>query len=315
MVAAHGLIFKLGSGYDELMRIPFILRYPRVVRPDTRCDALVQNIDVLPTLLDLCGLKAPAGIDGRSFRALLEGKAKEFRDQVMTVMANTIMLATRDWKLVYSCGRDSKPFVELYDRHQHPLEVKNLAGDAARADVLADIERRLVKQLHETGYPYADVVEQRMAKARTKMPTSAEMVVPSVASCKPVRDDKGKLFAEFTIEWNVGQPLQAEGETTPAKYWTFVQVLGPGGRTIVTRATLWPEPPTTTWKAGTKQTVGPLRVPILGNMQGSYPVRVGLYRPETKSRPPVDGEGQRTVGTLTVGKEANAQTITFRAEK
>lgn len=314
MVAAHGFVFKLVSGYDELMRVPFIMRYPRVARPGTRTEALVQSIDVLPTLLDLCGLTVPPQVDGRSFRELLEGKSRNFRDQVMTVMAGTIMLATQDWKLVYSCGRDSKPFVELYDRHERPLEVTNHAGDPSRANVLDNMKQRLAAQLYDVGYPYADVVEDRMAKARARMPMPDELVLPRVASLKPSQDGKGQLVAEFTIEWNVAEPLAAEPEAD-SKYWTFVHLLGAGSQTIVTRATLWPDPPTTAWKPATKQTVGPLRVPILPDMQASYPVRVGLYCPQTKSHPPVEGDAQRIVGTLTVDKDAGGgQALSFRSQ-
>ena len=314
MVAAHGFVFKLGSGYDELMRVPFILRYPRVARPGTRTDALVQSIDVLPTLLDLCGLPVPPQVDGHSFRSLLEGKATDFHDQVMTIMAGTIMLATQDWKLIYSCARNSKPFVELYDRHERPLEVTNHAGDPARANILDDMKHRLAAQLDDVGYPYANVVKDRMAKARVRMPAPDELVLPRVVSLKPAQDGKGRLVAEFTIEWNVAQPLAAASEAG-SKYWTFVQLLGAGTRTIVSRATLWPDPPATAWKPGTKQTVGPLRVPILSNTQGSYPVRVGLYCPQTKSPPPVEGKAQRIVGTLTVVNDAGGgKTLSFRSQ-
>ncbi len=315
MVAAHGFVFKLGSGYDELMRVPFIVRYPLSVRPNTQSDALVQSIDALPTLLDLSSLAVPPRVDGRSFRSLLEGKATKFRDQVMTIMTGTIMLATQDWKLVYSCARNSKAFVELYDRHERPLEVANRAGDPARANVLGDMKHRLAAQLHDIGYPYADVVTDRFAKARARMPGHDELVLPRVVSLKPAQDGNSRLVAEFTIEWNVGEPLAAPSEAV-ARYWTFVHVLGPGARTIVTRATLWPDPPTTDWKPATKRIVGPLRVPILPNMQGNYPVRVGLYCPETKSHPPVDGDAQRIVGTLTVNDGADkGKKLSFREQK
>ncbi len=307
MLAAHGFIYKLLSGYDELMRIPFIIRYPRVVRPDARCAAMVQSIDVLPTLLDLCALAAPPQIDGRSFRALLDGKTTEFREQVLTIMLNTFMLATRDWKLVYTSGREPKPFVELYDRHSRPLEVKNLAGDQDRAAVLADMQQRLIAQLRDAGYPYAEVVAERIAEARAGMPGPDEMVWPTVASFKPVRDDDGKLFAEFSVEWNVGQPLQATAENGLVKYWNSIQLLGGGGKSIITRATLWPDPPTTGWKLGTKQTVGPVRVPIPAHMQGDYAVRISLFSPQTKSPPPVEGNAQRIVGTVTIHKDAQGQ--------
>lgn len=306
MVGAHGFVFKLGSGYDELMRVPFLVRYPRVIPPGTTSAALVQSIDVLPTLLDLCGLKVPAQVDGRSFRPLLEGKAKEFRDEVVTVMKGTIMLATRDWKLVYSDGRQAGAMVELCDRHQRPLEVANRAGDPACAKALGEMKRRLTRWLDETGYPYAAVVKRQLADARTRMPSEDELIRPRVASFQQTADAKRKPVAEFTIEWRMGQSFPE-----PMKYWTFVHVVSPNGKTIVTRATLWPEPPTTTWAAGTKPQVGPLRVPVLPGMQGDYPVRVGLYSPESKTRPAVLGDAQGIVGTLTVRKTAEGRQQLF----
>jgi hypothetical protein len=51
-------------------------------------------------------------------------------------------------------------------------------------------------------------------------------------------------------------------------------------------------------------------------MQGNYPVRVGLYCPESKSHPPVEGDAQRNIGTLNVSKgDGGKQTLSFQAEK
>ena len=115
---------------------------------------------------------------------------------------------------------------------------------ASRANVLDNMKQRLATQLHDVGYPYAEVVKDRLSKARTRMPMPDELVFPRVASLKPSQDGKGRPVAEFTIEWNVAELLAAESEAG-SKYWTFVHVLGAGARTIVTRATLWPNPPTT----------------------------------------------------------------------
>jgi arylsulfatase A-like enzyme len=315
MLAAHGMIYKLNSGYDELMRVPFLLRYPRAVRPGSTNAALVESIDVLPTLLELCGVAAPAGVDGRSFRAILDGKRAEFRDQVVTEMLRTLMLATRDWKLVYSHWNDSGPFVELYDRHARPLEVDNLAGDPARAAVFKDMKNRLLSWARENGHPYAAVIEERLAAARTHAPRDEELLIPRVAAVKPAKDHAGRPVAEFTIEWNVGQAPVGSGPQPAVKYWTFVQVLGPEQRAILTRATVWPDPPTTAWSAGTKRLVGPLPVPIVPGLQGTYSVRVGLYDPQTKTRPAVLGEGTRIVGRLTVAKAADGPpAVSFEPE-
>jgi arylsulfatase A-like enzyme len=315
MLSAHGFVFKLGSGYDELMRVPLVVRYPPAVRPG-KTDALVQNIDLLPTLLDLCGLSAPPHVDGRSFAALLAGKAATFRDQVVTVMHRTTMLATRDWKLVYSSSRETGPFLELYNRHEHPLEVANHAGDAACAPAFQQMKVRLAAWLRTTGYPYAEVIAHRMAVARTRAPTAAEMLWPRVASFQAARDAQGNPLAEFTVEWGLGEPIARAPADNTTKYWTFVHVLGPQNQAILAHVTLWPDPPTTAWIAGSRHADGPLRVPIPRSLEGRYPVRVGLFSPESKTRPAVLGEGQRIVGTLIVAKSpGGAPRLSFEPEK
>jgi arylsulfatase A-like enzyme len=311
MLAAHGFVFKLGSGYDELMRVPLVIRYPKAIRPG-QTDALVQNIDLLPTLLELCRIAVPPQVDGRSFAGLLAGKATAFRDQVVTVMLRTIMLATRDWKLVYTNCRQTGAFLELYDRHQRPLEVDNRAGRAADAEAFRAMKARLSAWLHESGYPYAAVIDRALPTARTRMPSIAELLRPQIASFRASEDAQGKPVAEFTVAWNVGEPPASRSEVNVTKYWTFVHVLGPGMQEILSRATRWPDPPTTSWAAGSRQVVGPLRVPIPFNLQGRYPVRVGLFSPETKTCPKVLGEAQRVVGKLTVDKPADGlQRLSF----
>jgi uncharacterized sulfatase len=53
-----------------------------VTRSATTCDALISFIDVTPTFIDLAGGEPPQGLDGRSFRAVLAGKEKSFRDAI-----------------------------------------------------------------------------------------------------------------------------------------------------------------------------------------------------------------------------------------
>ena len=52
------------------------------VRPETKTDAMVSWIDLLPSLIDLAGGKAPAGIDGRSFAGVLRGNTGQHRDRI-----------------------------------------------------------------------------------------------------------------------------------------------------------------------------------------------------------------------------------------
>ena len=78
----HGAQFPFSKWtlYDAGIRVPFIVRWPGRVRPGTQTDAMVSFVDVLPTLVEAAGGVPPAGLDGRSFLAVLEGRKSDHRD-------------------------------------------------------------------------------------------------------------------------------------------------------------------------------------------------------------------------------------------
>ena len=59
--------------YEESLRMPFLVRYPGAIKPGSVNNDMVLNIDFAPTFLDYAGAEAPADMQGRSFRAILEG--------------------------------------------------------------------------------------------------------------------------------------------------------------------------------------------------------------------------------------------------
>ncbi|HOW74066.1 MAG TPA: sulfatase-like hydrolase/transferase [Phycisphaerae bacterium] len=63
------------NGYDESLRIPMIVRYPKLFPKGVGQDKMVLNIDLAPTFLDLAGVEVPAKMQGRSWVTLLTGKA------------------------------------------------------------------------------------------------------------------------------------------------------------------------------------------------------------------------------------------------
>jgi len=66
--------------YDAGLRVPFIASWPGVTKPGDVCDAMISFIDVTPTFIDVAGDKPPEGLDGKSFRKVLTGAKKSFRD-------------------------------------------------------------------------------------------------------------------------------------------------------------------------------------------------------------------------------------------
>jgi N-acetylglucosamine-6-sulfatase len=65
----HGLIDKR-TAYEESMRVPLVMQLPAVLKPNTKVEQVVANIDIAPTFLELAGLKYPANMDGKSYLPL-----------------------------------------------------------------------------------------------------------------------------------------------------------------------------------------------------------------------------------------------------
>ena len=78
----HGMVKKDLLLYDCLLNVPCILRYPGKIRPQVVTDALAEQIDLYPTLMDYLALDTPKGIQGRSLRPLLEGEVTQVHDAV-----------------------------------------------------------------------------------------------------------------------------------------------------------------------------------------------------------------------------------------
>ena len=152
----HGMTEK-HYAYEQVMRIPLIMRYPRLIRPGTCRDEMVLNIDVAPTLYDLCGGRIPEDVAGRSWRALFEAEDKppadwreqfffEYCDERAAVPAQ-IVVRTRDDKLIRHQYVDAQ---ELYDLRKDQQENRNVAADSEYAGVLRDTKHCLNQLIQET---------------------------------------------------------------------------------------------------------------------------------------------------------------------
>jgi arylsulfatase A-like enzyme len=154
-----------GRQWEGGIREPLFIRYPRVVKAGTACDARVLGMDFYPTLLELAGVPVPAEqvIDGRSFASLLRGghdPVFEERDLFWHYphYGNqggdpSSIIRSRNWKLIHyhEDGHD-----ELYDLASDPGERKNVL--AGNPKIAGELRGRLDKWLKETGakFPMPD---------------------------------------------------------------------------------------------------------------------------------------------------------------
>ena len=155
----HGLSVERRLAYEESIRMPLLVRYPRSIKPGTVRDEFALNIDVAPTLLELAGVSPPVTTQGRSLVPLLKGLRSEWRrsflieyysDKVFPRIRKMGYKAVRTerWKYIHYLELDHMD--ELYDLKADPYEMKNVINRREAARSLEDMKReleRLIAQL------------------------------------------------------------------------------------------------------------------------------------------------------------------------
>jgi arylsulfatase A-like enzyme len=135
----HGL-------YDVTLHVPLVIRYPKKVPTGRVITGYNQHKDLVPTLVELAGLKTGDKFDGRSLLQLIRGRAKDF-DREFYITECTWMRKhgwrTPRWKLIEALEPDFhfKPAVELYDLRQDPHEDHNLAEQ--KPDIVANLRQQM----------------------------------------------------------------------------------------------------------------------------------------------------------------------------
>jgi len=148
----HRLTMKR-SFYEAAVHVPLLVRWPGQVAAG-RVDEthLVNNCsDLLPTLCDLAGVAAPAGLPGRSFARLARGEdPARWRDYVVSETVAGRMLRSARYKYCV-LHHDGVSEELLCDLHEDPLETVNLAGSPAHRRVLRDHRTLLAAWTRQAG--------------------------------------------------------------------------------------------------------------------------------------------------------------------
>jgi arylsulfatase len=130
---ARRLFYQIhgGNGYQPVMATPFVL-WGRGVVTGKRFAKGVENVDLVPTLLELADIAPPEGLDGRSLVPLMNGSATEWREYVYCFGSHAISLrhVESSYKLIIPSGRsiDSGRGFELYKLNDDPNERVNLVS-------------------------------------------------------------------------------------------------------------------------------------------------------------------------------------------
>ncbi|HEY3841572.1 MAG TPA: sulfatase-like hydrolase/transferase [Bryobacteraceae bacterium] len=154
----HGLMDK-NVFFESSVHVPFLMRFPGHIAP-SRPDELIGMVDVLPTLLEYCGIPVPKRVQGRSF-ASPGPRQMVFSENIIPEIItggnmkmafvpgqgvagirhpDAKMVRTSKWKLNYYPGNGE----ELYDLENDPHEERNLASEAAHRNTVSDLRQAIL---------------------------------------------------------------------------------------------------------------------------------------------------------------------------
>jgi N-acetylglucosamine-6-sulfatase len=169
----HNRKFGKTAMYDESIRVPLLLRYPRLVAAYSRVEALTLNIDLLPTFLELAGAPIPRHIQGHSLLEVLQGETPQawrqsifyeyFQHPEGVAEETTLGIRSHDHKYIYQPATGQE---QLFDLRRDSGEHNNLAQQASHQRTLRKLRRE-----------FRDWVQA--VKLPAQLPNQVEWTLPS----------------------------------------------------------------------------------------------------------------------------------------
>ncbi|MBK1878996.1 sulfatase family protein [Pelagicoccus mobilis] len=155
--------------FEESFKMPFLIRWPGVIKPGSRPQEMIQNIDYAPTFVEIAGLEVPEDVQGRSLLPVLKGEADEWRESVYYAYYEEgehsvpmhFGVRTDRHKLIYFPATDEW---NLFDLERDPAEMENVYENQEYADVRKRVTAeyyRLRDYYDAPGYRDFEVLSKR----------------------------------------------------------------------------------------------------------------------------------------------------------
>jgi N-acetylglucosamine-6-sulfatase len=157
----HGLNEERRLAYEETIRIPLVIRYPRLAMAGSTPPEMALSLDIAPTLLDVAGLLPAPEIQGRSLVPVLKNEARDWRtsflieyftDTVYPRIRNMGYVAVRTSRHKYIQYRELQGMDELYDLDRDPYEQSNIIDRSEARDVLQQTQAELQRLIEQTRF-------------------------------------------------------------------------------------------------------------------------------------------------------------------
>jgi N-acetylglucosamine-6-sulfatase len=162
MIGEHGAIDKRCM-YEESLRVPLLVRYPELIREPRVVGEMVLNLDLAPSVLDICGAKPLEKVHGLSWKNLVSGDSGKWRkswyyeynyEKEFPYTPNVRGVRTDEWKYIHYPNGDDQPDkykAELYNLKDDPLETRNLIDAPECADQVKTLKVELVRLMSAAG--------------------------------------------------------------------------------------------------------------------------------------------------------------------
>ncbi|MCX7013536.1 MAG: sulfatase-like hydrolase/transferase, partial [Candidatus Sumerlaeota bacterium] len=160
--AAHGMVGKIAPGFfEEVLRVPFILRYPAGIKPGAVSECATDGANVAPTLLDFAGAPIPEGVQGHSLRPAIETGTCATPDAAFCERGGAGRGAwgrmVRTKKAKYSIFSDGRR--ELFDLQNDPNEMRDLGAEPQAQALRDEMHALLMAHLERTQDAVADLIK------------------------------------------------------------------------------------------------------------------------------------------------------------
>ena len=144
--------------YEESLRTPLLMRYPKEIKPGTKISQMIQNLDFAPTFLDYAGITESKDFQGMSFKNIVNQKETKWRDAIyytyyeypsVHMVKRHYGVRTERYKLIHFYYDIDE--WELYDLKEDPSEMKNVYGNPQYKKIQDNLHLKLKELRKEYG--------------------------------------------------------------------------------------------------------------------------------------------------------------------
>jgi len=138
--------------YEESLRTPILMRYPKEIKVGSEINELIQNLDFAPTFLDYAGIEIPSDMQGESFRKIVSKESSEWRDAIyytyyeypsVHMVKRHYGVRTDRYKLIHFYYDVDE--WEMYDLEKDPTEMNSVYNDPNYKEIQKEMHIRVTQ--------------------------------------------------------------------------------------------------------------------------------------------------------------------------